>query len=333
MTMSNAGEKILVTGAGGCIGAWVLWQLHDAGVTPVAFDLSDNRARAALLRDNAAEADALLWETGDIGDAAQVAAVVDKHQPAAIIHLAALQVPFCKADPVNGARVNVVGSVNVFEAAKRAGIRRIAYASSVAATAMDSGGNGSGRWLKTLYGAYKVCNEQTARVYWQDDGIASTGIRPSVVYGAARDQGMSALPTVAMLAACAGAPYNVPFRGSVGFVYAAEAAAAFVQAVADEREGAEVFDLNGSALTVEEVLEQIRQRVPQAQLTCSGEALPFPSDMSDEPLRRHIGDYRRHEFSEGLDETLAIFTRRLREQRLSADFISGSAQGNAQGSA
>ena len=36
-----------------------------------------------------------------------------------IIHLAALQLPFCKADPVAGARVNVVGTVNIFEAAKR----------------------------------------------------------------------------------------------------------------------------------------------------------------------------------------------------------------------
>ena len=305
---------VLVTGAGGCIGAWTLWQLADAGVTPVAFDLSEDRARPALLRDNAADADSLLWETGDIADVERLAEVVGKYRPTAIVHLAALQVPFCKANPVKGARVNVVGTVNVFEVAKRAGIRRVVYASSVAADAMAPGDG----WLETLYGAYKVCNEQVARVYWREDGVASVGIRPSVVYGAARDQGMSALPTVAMLAACAGAPFHVPFCGGVGFVYAAEAAAAFVQAVAEERQGAAVFSLNGERRTVEEVVGMIRQRRPQAHITCGGDALPFPSDRSDAPLRDYIGDYRRYGFAEGLEETLDLFTRRLREGRIEA---------------
>ena len=112
------------------------------------------------------DADSLLWETGDIADVERLAEVVGKYRPTAIVHLAALQVPFCKADPVKGARVNVVGTVNVFEVAKRAGIRRVVYASSVAADAMAPGDG----WLETLYGAYKVCNEQVARVYWREDG-------------------------------------------------------------------------------------------------------------------------------------------------------------------
>ena len=53
-----------------------------------------------------------------------------------VIHLAALQVPFCRADPPLGARVNVVGTVNVFEAVARrgdGGIAPVVYASSIAA--------------------------------------------------------------------------------------------------------------------------------------------------------------------------------------------------------
>lgn len=306
--------KILVTGGGGCIGAWTLHQLYRSGAQPVAFDLSARKDRLQLLFDDVQEAEAITWECGDISDTAQVNAVVEKHAPAAIIHLAALQVPFCKADPAGGARVNVVGTINILEAAKNADIKRLAYASSVAADAMDAEND----WLDTLYGAYKVCNEQCARVYWQDAGIGSIGIRPSVVYGAARDQGMSALPTMAMLAACAGQPYHVPFCGPVGFVYAAEAAAAFIQAVAQPHDGAAVFSLNGTPQTVEAVLEQIGQRLPQAQLDCSGAPLPFPSDMSDQPLREAIGDYTHVPFAQGLDETLDLFTRRLRENRLDA---------------
>ena len=324
-------ERVLVTGAGGCIGAWVLRQLAEAGCTPVAFDLSDDRRRPALLLDDARAADELLWETGDISDTQRVLEVVEKHQPAAIIHLAALQVPFCKADPPAGARVNVLGTVNVFEAARKAGVRRLAYASSVAADAMED--DGGGNWLQTLYGAFKVCNEQTARVYWQDCGLASVGIRPSVVYGAGRDQGMSAVPSLAMLAACAGLPCTVPFSGAVGFVYAAEAAAAFVQAVAAEREsavaereGAAVFNLNGTPRTVEEVVADIRARVPAAEVFCTGDALPFPAELPDAPLRAHIGEYRQYTFDEGLDETLDIFNRRLREGRIDAAALLGGSK-------
>ena len=302
---------ILITGAGGCIGAWTIKQLQDAGCEVIAFDLSAERQRLVLLYDDATRVDAVVWETGDIADSRRVAEVFARYRPAAVIHLAALQVPFCKADPAAGARVNVVGSINVFEAARQHGVKKIVYASSVAATAM-----GFPPWLETLYGAYKICNEQTARVYWRDWKIPSIGIRPSVVYGPARDQGMSAAPTVAMLAAVTRRSYVIPFSGSVGFVYAAEAAAAFIGSVEAEQDGAYVFSLNGQEKSVEEVVQLIQRRYPDSDISCTGAALPFPSDTSDEPLRAHIGDYYRLSFEEGMDETLSLFSRRAAAGRI-----------------
>ena len=303
--------KVLVTGAGGCIGAWVLKRLLDSGDQPVAFDLSEDRGRLALLDDRA---DSVPWETGDIADDRRVTEVCQAHQPDAVIHLAALQVPFCRDDPAGGARVNVVGTVNVFQAARACGIRRVVYASSVASPAMDQDAG----WLKTLYGAYKACGEQIARVYWSDWQVASVGIRPSVVYGPARDRGMSAKPTIAMLAAVAGAPYVIPFTGPAGFVYAAQAAAAFIQAVAAERKGAEVYDLNGTPEKVENVAAMIRERKPGADIRCQGDPLPFPSDASDQPLRDAIGDYPQWTFARGLDETMAMFESLVAAGKLSA---------------
>jgi len=49
-----------------------------------------------------------------------------------MIHLAGLQVPTCKADPVAGAFVNVIGTLNVSSLAKAAGVERVVYASSAA---------------------------------------------------------------------------------------------------------------------------------------------------------------------------------------------------------
>ena len=78
-----------------------------------------------------------------------------------MIHLAALQVPFCKAYPVAGAKANVVGTVNVLEAARHQGLKRVAYASSIAAHSFLPGR----AWLATLYGAYKLCDEMIAHTY------------------------------------------------------------------------------------------------------------------------------------------------------------------------
>ena len=303
--------KILITGAGGCIGAWAVKRLLDSGDSPVAFDLSENRRRLALLDERA---DSVPWETGDIADDARVSEVVAAHKPDAILHLAALQVPFCKADPSGGARVNVVGTVNVFQAARAHGIRRVVYASSVASPAMGL----ESSWLETLYGAYKFCGEQTERVYWKDWQVASVGIRPNVVYGPARDQGMSSKPTVAMLAAVAGVPYAIPFTGAVGFVYAAQAAAAFIQAAAAEREGAGVYDLNGTPEKVEDVVAMIRERRPDADIRCEGAPLPFPAGGDDAPLRAAIGDYPQWSFAAGLDETLAMFAALVESGKLTA---------------
>lgn len=307
-------RPVLITGAGGCIGAWVLYLLHQQGDSAVAFDLSEDRRRLDLLYDEPADAPDIQWETGDIADSERVAEVFARHNPRAVIHLAALQVPYCVATPALGASVNVIGCVNVLESAKTCGAT-VAYASSVAATAMESYSDG---WKQTLYGAYKVCNEQTARVYWEDAGVPSIGIRPAVVYGAGRDRGMSAAPTFAMLAAALGRKYVAPFRGAVGFVHSGEAAAAFIRAANAATEKARVFTLDGQTKTVEEVCEMIRAKVPGADVDCSGDALPFPSGAGDDdaPLRECIGEYRRPSFSEGLSETIDFFMRRIQQNRI-----------------
>ena len=305
---------VLVTGAGGCIGSWVMAILVRSGVKVVAFDLAEDQRRPALLM---AEADLarITWTSGDIADTARVAAVVTEHGIRAIIHLAALQVPFCKADPVAGAKVNVVGTVNVFEAARTAGIRRVAYASSIAAVSFLP----DAPWLDTLYGAYKLCDEHLARVYHQDWGIGSVGIRPGVVYGVARDQGLTSKTTVAILAAAAGRPYDVPFSGPVSALHAGEVASAFIHAVAAERDAAPVFDLNGRATSVEAWLEIIRTIAPTAELGIAGADLPFPADLSDQPILDYLGDYGQVPLEQGIRSTYEAFRRLLDRGAVSAE--------------
>jgi len=304
---------VLVTGAGGCIGSWVLTLLSDAGVPVAAMDLTEDKRRPRLLMAES-ELAQVRWFTGDIADTAAVNNAVEKSGAKAIIHLAALQVPFCKADPVAGAKVNVVGTINVFEAARKLGVKRITYASSIAAHGVFDPNT-----MATLYGAYKFANEQTSRVYAQDWHIPSVGLRPGVVYGIGRDQGMTSKTTVAILAAAAGKPYTIPFRGPVSWLHAGEVASAFIKAVSRDRNGAEVFDINGVASTVEQSVELIRKIAPDAKIEISGEALPFPMALSDQPVRSFLGDYGAMALEDGIRQTLEVFSSLLAKGLLSAD--------------
>ena len=303
---------VLVTGAGGCIGSWVLALLSRSGVPAVAFDLSEDKRRPRLLIEEK-ELAKIAWKTGDISDSGTVMRVVEEVRPCAVIHLAALQVPFCKADPVAGAKVNVVGTVNVFEAARKLGIKRVAYASSIAAYGAMDEGLGA---MHTLYGAYKQCDEQIALVYSGDWGVHSVGIRPGVVYGVGRDQGLTSKTTVAILAAAAGKPYDVPFSGGVSWLYTGEVASAFVRAVSRERTGAPVFNMNGVHAPVEEGLAILKKIAPAAKLTSSGQPLAFPMHLPDAPLRDFLGEYGTATLAEGIRETYDAFRSLLQASKI-----------------
>ena len=309
-------SRFLVTGALGCIGAWTLYHLTQAGKSAVVLDVSTTPTRPRLLMDDEQVAQVQFIQ-GDITDLGQVERVVADQGITHIIHLAALQVPFCRADPPLGARVNVVGTVNIFEAARRSqgGVRGIVYASSVAVFgAPDDYPEGpvadnAALLPTTLYGVYKQANEGTARVYWQDWQVPSIGLRPATVYGVARDQGMTSSPTKAMLAAALGKPYRVPFGGYVGMQWASDVAQAFIQSVEAEWPNAGVFNLGGAPVSVAEILRLIETVAPDSagQLTAADNQLPFPYDFEDAGLQAAIGPVPRTPLAEGVAATVTRF--------------------------
>jgi UDP-glucuronate 4-epimerase len=238
--------------------------------------------------------------SGDLTDLDAVERALAEHEITHVVHLAALQVPFCKADPMLGAQVNVTGTVNVFEAVKRRGLgTTIAYASSAAV--YDQHGDVAPR---TLYGVYKVANEGTARVYADDDGVASVGLRPFIVYGPGRDQGLTAGPTLAMQAAARGEPYRIAFGGRTQLHYAPDVARAFVQAARLEQTGARTYNVGGPATAIAELIAMIEAEVPGAEISFDDAPLPFadelPKPWFDSPLTP---------LDQGVRETVEAFRR------------------------
>jgi nucleoside-diphosphate-sugar epimerase len=320
----------LVTGAYGCLGAWVMRELARRGATAVAFDLADDAPRLALVLDGD-EPGALHRVRGDVTDRAQVERALDEHEVDRVIHLAALQVPFCRADPPRGAAVNVVGTVNVLAAAarRRARIPHVAYASSIAAyDAYVPGVAPAMTGLpSTIYGVFKRANEQSAARLCTDEGVSSIGLRPHTVFGAGRDQGLTSAPTTAMLAAAAGRAYAIPYGGRAQLQYARDVAAAFVAASSVEGyEGASVHDLPGAVVGMDEVAAAIARAAPAAPpIGFGAQGLPFPEDTDSSSVHAVLGALEPTPLDAAVAETVGRFRRALADGRVTTAALDAGA--------
>ena len=310
-----SGETFLVTGACGCIGSWVIRNLVQEGVGVVAADLASDPVRPRLLLTSA-ELEQVNFVQNDIIDLDAVLDLVNTHKITHIIHLAGLQIPFCKANPSLGAQVNVVGTVNVFEAARRFSeqVAGLAYASSLAVLGGDDFyakrpvGDDVPLYPRTLYGVYKQANEDTARLYWQDWHIGSVGLRPFIVYGLARDQGMTSDITKAILAATVQRPFNIRFDGQVALHYADDVAKMFIAAARAGYQGAAACNLRNDVIEIADFVDKLKDAVPNAEITYfTNQPLDYPADLDDSGLHQIMGDLPYTPLETAIAEMLAQF--------------------------
>jgi UDP-glucuronate 4-epimerase len=318
-------ERFLVTGALGCVGAWTVRALVREGTPVIGFDLGTSTRRLSQILEPD-ELERVTLVNGDITDLGALEAALDEHGITNVIHLAALQIPFCRADPPRGAAVNVLGTVNVFEAVARRGLtgRPVVYAGSIGMFAPSDVDPATGRLEETAvphpgnhYGVYKQANEGTARIYWADSGVASVGLRPMTVYGVGRDQGMTSSPTVAIAAAVLGRPFEVTFGGATLFQYAEDVAKTLLIASRSDPVGARVFNLGGEAVTIADWVRAIEAAVPEAAatLTIAPGELPFPPDIGHESLAA-LGAVPVTPYRDGIAASAAMYRRLADEGRL-----------------
>lgn len=291
-------EVFLVTGSMGCIGAWVLRQLALEGIPTVAVDLSTDQSRVQLLLTEKQLSSIAFYQV-DIVDFGSLQRLIDQHKVTHIIHLAGLQVPFCKADPSAGAKVNVLGTINILELVRAFGtqIHGLAYASSIAVmghpksypvlpvpddVVLNPG---------TLYGVYKQANEASARIFWNDWDVSSIGLRPFIVFGVGRDQGLTSDIAKAILAATAGIPFEIKFGGTVALQYAEDVAKIFVEAARARYHGAIACNLRNDVIRVGDFVDILSEEVPGIEIRYrEDEPLPFPADLDDQALQSILGN-------------------------------------------
>lgn len=292
MKNSDKIGPVLVTGSAGFLGRAVIDALSRKGEDVVALDLHTTAPEG--------ETPGVTRYSTDIRDLVSLRGIVRSHEIRAIVHLAGLVIPACRANPVLGAEVNVVGHLHMMELAREFGISRMVYTSSLAARArppLDSPVN--------LYGVYKRCAEEIAKVYFLEHGIASVGLRPSVVYGPDRVEGETAAISAAMRAAANGEAYEIPYSSQMCFQHIDEVCDIILRCLAANVTAPVVSELTTEVHSTADVAAAIRKVVPDAQITVAEVLRPAPAEVDNDALRALLGSWPSVSLEEGARRTIA----------------------------
>jgi nucleoside-diphosphate-sugar epimerase len=318
-------SRFFITGAQGCIGAWIVKNLVERNHDVFVFDLDLEPKRLSLLLDSSSLSRVQLIQ-GDVCDAEKLLQEVERHRISHIIHLAGLQVPTCRANPRLGAMVNVVGTINVFEAARilKSQLEGMVYASSAAVFGPEEDygeaplDEQAPLLPVTHYGVFKQCNEGNARVYFLEHQISSVGLRPYAVFGPGRDFGVTSGPTKAIKAAVVGRPYQIKFGGALSMQFVDDTAKTFIACAESQKTGARVYNIRGALVTVDDVIASIEAVYPPARglISCTPNSLGIAANLAEKGLREEIGKVPTTVLREGIQQTIAIFERLKREGRL-----------------
>src|SRR5713226_1389318 len=317
--------RVLLTGGYGCIGSWISRNLLERGDQVWVYDLKEDLHRLRLILEDD-QIRKIGFVRGDVSDLVGLKQAIADHQITHVVHLAGLQVPVCRADPMLGAKVNVLGTLAVLEAVKalQDQVQRLVYASSAAVFGPpedypDTPIVDDVKLTPTThYGFFKCCNEGNARVYFQDHGLSSIGLRPWTVYGAGRDFGMTSEPTKAIKSLALRRPYHITYGGRQDLQFVDDVAKIFIRCLEAPYQGAKAYNIRGEVIDLLGFHEALCAVEPLAkQLITYGEKqIPIAYDLDDRALQRDLGPMPRTPLIEGIRQTLEHFRRLHAEGRL-----------------
>jgi UDP-glucose 4-epimerase len=266
--------RVLVTGGAGYIGSVIVEQLLGHGHDVLVYDDLSHGHRDAVPA-------AATFAKGDILDRPRLSALMRNHQTEAVVHMAALtSVAESVALPDSYYRVNVQGSLSVFEAAIGCGVRLFIFSSTAAvylASREDALDESDPALPDSPYGETKLAVEHALRWYEGAFGVRSVVLRYFNAAGATRDRGerhepeTHLIPNLLQVAAGQRSAFTLygtdyPTRDGTAvrdYVHVADLARAHLLSLAALRNGmpSRTFNVGqgGRGYSVREVLESVRR--------------------------------------------------------------------------
>ena len=267
--------KTLITGGTGVNGAATARLLVSGGERPL---LLDNRVDVSLIADIADDVDVV---TGDILDGAALKETVAARGVTHIVHMAALMPGPAEANPSLAIAIGVDGTLNVLEAARACGVRRVIYTSSNAFVGDIRGRHGHPDFVPLdeslppnpadLYGVTKVCSETLGHYYRRRYGVEFVALRYPSIYGPGKlaRHGVLALYGKIIEDAMTGREVRIPQGGDQrnDAVYVGDVAHSV--ALALQAEGLTQWTFNigtGRGVTLRDFAEVLKRFYPEARI-------------------------------------------------------------------
>jgi UDP-glucose 4-epimerase len=261
-------KKVLVTGGCGWLGAEIVRTLLARGDAVVAMEVAIPPAMAAL----AAQQPKLTLAAADLGEWPQMLRLMQQHQPDAVIHAAAIVGVIQAADiPVKALRVNVEGAINLFEAMRVCGVKRVVHISTEETygdfqTPMideDHPQNPT-----SVYGTTKLAVEHYGRVFSRDHGLECINARTCWVYGPNLPR--LRMPRTFIEAALRGEAFHQPDGASLAVdqVYITDTVAGIILALDKDRHRFASYNIaTGAAPTIADTAAAVNRAIPGARIT------------------------------------------------------------------
>lgn len=324
--------RVLLTGGYGCIGSWIARNLLRRGHHVWNYDLKEDPRRMRLVMTED-EVKQVHFVQGDVTELPSLRRALEENKITHLIHLAGLQVPVCRADPILGAKVNVLGTLAVFETVRQlAGqVQRLVYLSSAAVfgppSAYAPGPLADDVPLipATHYGVFKCCNEGNARIYFQDHGLSSVGLRPWTVYGVGRDFGMTSEPTKAIKALALSRAYHITYGGWQDLQFVDDVAKICIRCLEAPFSGAKSYNVRGDVIDLPAFHQALCAVEPSARklITHGDRQISIAYDLDDDALQRDLGPMPKTSLVEGIRQTLEHFRQLDKQGRLDTADLEG----------
>jgi nucleoside-diphosphate-sugar epimerase len=304
----------LVIGAG-LVGSQVARILVEQGEKPV---LMDYAAQPKAISEIVPLEKVTLVE-GDILRPLTIASAIKHYGIDAIVHTAAnpLLTLGAQRDPYSAINLNIMGTINVLEAARGMGVKRVVVSSSNVLNHFLAGGEGNGDLMNeealprptTFYSATKQAIESLGLNYARWCGVDFAGMRYGAVFGpwsGAGGGGPSNVVREALRRALAGEEAIIP-AGAMEWVYSKDAAAGTVLALRAKDLGSRIFNITMASLTQpQELANALQKVVPGARVKietpqATAVSLPNMSGVSDQAISRRVLGYQpRYDLVAGL---------------------------------
>ena len=256
--------SILIIGGTGFIGRRLVPLLAKQGEEIVCMDINPQTA------DFSAHGAQVRVIRGDVSQFDDVMAAMANAKPSRVINLAYFL--GSEHPPRIAFKLNILGMDNCFEAARLAGVKRVAYASSLAVSGEQKFygdrlvTEDDFRHGHVQYAMHKIFNEWQAQDYREKHGLEITAIRPANVTGPDKIVG-SVDHVFCITNPARGKPVSFPYKDAMRCtIHVDEVAEIFARVIMKDKPAQWIYNTGGQVISLGELAELVRHFLPGAQI-------------------------------------------------------------------